>query len=668
MNTSAKPAATGTLQGRLSRIEQRLSSDPARADREAALLLAAVPGQPMALLFQGIARRLMGNAAAAIEVLQPLCEGLADAPLPHLQLGLALRESGDRESAVRSIRRALRIREDFGDAWLALADVLTELADRDGADQAYGQYARYSASNPRLLEAAAQLRENRTADAEAVLRNHLKRHPNDICALTMLADVAQRHTRFDSAEALLQRCLELAPGYHLARHNYAVVLMRQERPADALREADRLLADEPANADVRNLKATILLRLGEYSQAIELFDSVLEQRPDEPAVWANLGHTLRSVGQLERSIDSYRKAAALAPGFGEAFWNLANLKTYRLTDAELESMRMQLQKPGLGVEHRIHFDFAIGKALEDRKEFAASFRHYAAGNRLRRQTIRHDADEISEHVERSRNLFTHEFFSARSGYGVPDTDPVFIVGLPRSGSTLVEQILASHSAVEGTMELPYVVDIAKRLAARAADAGDAKYPDLLANVDESGFRELGRAYLERSRPQRKRDTPYFIDKMPNNFAHLGLILLILPNARIVDVRRHPLACGLSLFKHLFASGHHFSYSLDDIGRYYRDYVALMDHFDAVLPGRVHRIHYEALVDDTEREVRRLLDYCALPFETSCLNFFESRRAVSTPSSEQVRTPVFRDALLHWQNYEPWLEPLKAALGPLADPR
>lgn len=666
MKSSAKPEAVPALEARLSLIERSLSSDPAQAERLAAELLTAVPGHPMALLFQGIARRLMGNPAAAMEVLTPLCRSVQDAPLPHLQLGLALRESGENASAVRSMRRAVAIKPDFSDAWLALADLLTAMGEKKGADQAFGTYVRHAARDRRLLEPAAHLRENRTAEAEALLRNHLERHPADICALCMLADVAQRHARLDNAEALLKKCLDLAPGYRLARHNYAVVLLRQERPVDALREADRLLADEPRNADVQHLRAAILLRLGDYEEAIEVLESILDEHPEEPGVWSSLGHALRTVGRLEQCIDAYRKAVALAPAFGEASWNLANLKTYRITDAELESMRRQLEKTDLRSEDRIHFNFAIGKALEDRAAFSESFRYYAEGNRLHRRSIHYVADELAEHVRRSLAIFTPAFFAERTGFGLVSTEPIVIVGLPRAGSTLVEQILASHSAVEGTMELPYIVDIAKQLAARAAGTGGAGYPDMLAGLDEGEFRGLGQTYIERTRDRRKRDTPYFTDKMPNNFAHLGLIQLILPKARIVDVRRHPLACGLSLFKHRFASGRHFSYSLEDVGRYYRDYVELMAHFDAVLPGRVHRIFYETLVEDTESEVRRLLEHCGLPFEESCLNFFDNRRAVSTPSSEQVRMPIFRDAVEHWRNYEPWLGPLKAQVGSLAD--
>lgn len=661
----SNPEAVEDLQGRIARIERLLYSDPALADAEAVALLAAVPGQPRALLLQGIARRLMGNPASAIEILAPLCQTWPDASA-HLQLGLAQREAGRNEAAVETMRRAVAFNPEFNDAWRALAELLTAMGDTEGADAAFAGYLRYSQRDPRLLEPAAALRENRAGEAESLLRRHLQRHPMDIAALCMLADVAAQHDRLNDAETLLKRCLELAPSYQSARHNHAVVLLRRNRLPEALQDSDRLLVDEPKNRDVRKLRAAILMRLGEYREAINLYEGLLGEHPDQPKIWTSLGHALRMVGQRERCIEAYRKAIELAPHYGEAYWNLANLKTFQTTESELESMRGQIAKLDLPDEDRVHFHFAIGKALENRGEFADSFKQYAEGNRLRRRSVRYDSEEISALVRRSISLFNPAFFAERAGHGASAADPVFIVGLPRAGSTLVEQILASHSAVEGTMELPYIPDIAKSLGGREAGSADTDYPEVLAALEPKALREHGQSYIEQARVHRKQGAPFFIDKMPNNFAHLGLIHLMLPNARIIDVRRHPLACGLSLFKHLFGRGQNFCYSLEDIGRYYRDYVALMAHCDAVLPGRVHRVIYESLVRDTETEVRRLLEYCGLPFEEACLKFYENERAVSTASSEQVRSPVYCEAVDHWRHYEPWLHPLKAVLGELVD--
>lgn len=657
---SAESAGTANLERRLAQIEQLLGTDPASAESRADELLQSVPGQPMALLFQGIARRLKGDPASAIPTLERLAKSFSEAPLPRLQLGLALRETGKHQAAAAAMRRAVALKPDFSDAWLALADLLVATGDAEGADRAFAMYTKHCTGDPRLLEPAAALRENRLERAEVLLRKNLETYPNDVAALCMLADVAARQAQLSRARRLLERCLELAPGYQAARHNLAVVLLRLDRPAHALEQVERLV-HQNATAALLALKASILVRLARHDEAIEVYDALLAAAP-EARTWASLGHTLRTVGQLDRSVNAYREAIALEPQFGEAWWNLANLKTFRFDDADLAEMQRQLANPRLGLEDRIHFHFAAGKAHEDRTAFEEAFAHYAEGNRLRRESAGYNEDAMAAHVRRSKALLSTAFFAKRSAYGTASAEPIFIVGLPRAGSTLVEQILASHSLVEGTMELPHITGIVKSLAEKKRTNGEAAFVDVLESLGESESRELGEAYLEVTGPQRSRQAEFFIDKMPNNFAHVGLIQLILPKAKIIDVRRHPIACGMSLFRHLFASGQTFSYRLEDIGRYYGQYLELMAHFDAVLPGRVHRILYESLVNDTEREVRRLLDYCALPFEDSCLRFYENRRAVSTPSSEQVRSPIFREGLEHWRHFEPWLEPLKTALG------
>jgi len=452
-----------------------------------------------------------------------------------------------------------------------------------------------------------------------------------------------------------------------ARHNLALVLHRQNKAAEALSVVDECLSAEPRHTGHRNLKAAILGTIGEYEAALQLYRDVLNEYPDQAKVWMSFGHALKTAGHEEDGIDAYRRSIELMPRLGEAYWSLANLKTFRFAPQDVGAMRAALSAAGLDPQERLHFHFALGKALEDRGQFEESFEHYAEGNRLRRLDLRYDAEEHHHKLARSHDLFTAEFLHERAGAGCPAPDPIFIIGLPRSGSTLLEQILASHSQVEGTMELPDIIAIARRLAAAAPGADDAdaaNYPGVLTALTEDQWLRLGAEYLERTRIHRKRGPPFFIDKMPNNFVHLGLILLALPNAKIIDARRHPLACGLSGFKQHFAMGQQFSYSLEDIGRYYRDYVALMAHFDRVAPGRVHRVIYEQLVDDTEAQVRALLDYCGLPFEPECMRFYENSRGVRTASSQQVRQPIFRDGVDQWRNFEPWLLPLKQALGPV----
>jgi tetratricopeptide (TPR) repeat protein len=444
------------------------------------------------------------------------------------------------------------------------------------------------------------------------------------------------------------------------------VLNRQNKAVELNRETDLLLQAEPANPAFRVLKAAALARIGEFDAAIAIYEAVLKAFPDHVKVWLSRGHALKSAGRNAESVGAYSRAIDLMPSFGEAWWSLANLKTYRFTPEQVSAMRVQLGRADLSHEDRLHLEFALGKALEDAGDWAGSFDHYAEGNRLRRHELSYDAADLGGLVERSKALFTREFFAARAGQGDAAADPIFVVGLPRSGSTLIEQILASHSAVEGTQELAEIVAMARGLG-QGRPHGDAPlYPGVLADLDPERLRALGAEYLERTRIQRKTDRPLFIDKMPNNFAHIGLISLILPNAKIIDARRHPMAVGFSAYKQHFAAGQNFSYDLEELGLYYRAYVELMDHVDQVLPGRVHRVIYERVVEDTEGEVRRLLDYCGLPFEPACLRFYENDRAVRTASSEQVRRPIFRDAVEHWRNYEPWLGPLKAALGPVLD--
>jgi tetratricopeptide (TPR) repeat protein len=485
----------------------------------------------------------------------------------------------------------------------------------------------------------------------------------------MLAEVAARIGRYVDAENLLARCLELAPSFVAARHNYAIVLHRQYKSEDALRETNRLLEIDARNPGYRNLKAAILGRLGMFDESIALYASVLKEYPNQSKVWMSYGHALKTAGSEEDSIAAYRKSIALESGLGEAWWSLANLKTVRFSSLDVETMRAQLARADISDEDRFHFEFALGKAFEDSREYAPSFEHYDRGNRLRRKSIDYNATDATRQMQRSKQFFTREFFAARSGWGCQATDPIFIVGLPRSGSTLLEQILASHPLVEGTMELPDIAALVRDLAVGKIGGGDSaapRYLETLASLDARQVCALGERYLMQTRIQRKDNVPYFIDKMPNNCMHVGFIHLILPNAKIIDARRHPLGCCFSGFKQHFARGQHFTYNLRDIGSYYRDYVELLAHFDAALPGRVHRVIYEQLVDNVEAEVRRALDYCGLPFDERCLRFHENDRAVRTASSQQVRQPLHRGGVDQWRHYEPWLDPLKQSLGSVLD--
>lgn len=507
--------------------------------------------------------------------------------------------------------------------------------------------------DPRLIAAAAAMNENRLHEAEPLLRALLKEDPFDVRAIRMFAELAGRIGRYTDAENLLRRAIELAPDFTPARANLALVLYRTNRAAEALDELQRVTADDPDNPGHANLQAAAFGRIGEFDEALALYELVLKQAPAQPRVWMSYGHMLKTVGRQADGIAAYRRALDFSPTLGEAWWSLANLKTVRFTDQDIATMRAAREAPGIAEEDAWHLEFALGKALEDRGEVEAAFASYAAGNARRRARIPYRADETERKVDAMIATATPALFAAFDGAGAEAADPIFVVGMPRSGSTLVEQILASHSQVEGTSELPDIALLARDV---------ADYPEGLSALPAAQLREMGEQYIERTRVQRHTARPIFIDKMPNNWVHVPLIRLILPRARIIDARRHPLGCCFSNFKQHFARGQGFSYDLADMGRYYRDYVRLMAHIDRVLPGHVHRVIYERMVDDTEAEVRALLAACGLPFEEACLAFHETARPVRTASSEQVRQPIYRDGTEAWKPFEPFLAPLRDALG------
>ena len=511
--------------------------------------------------------------------------------------------------------------------------------------------------HPRLIEAATALNENRLDIAERLLKAHLKEDPYDPSAIRMLGELAARIGRLHDAENLLRRAVELAPEWSSAKANLALLLGRMGRPAEALGLLEEIFVEEPEQIGHWNLKAATLGRLGDFDEAISLYEQVLERQPKQLRVWLSYGHLLKTVGRQSEGIAAYRQALALNPELGEAWWSLSNLKTVKFDEADVAAMRTALASPKLSDHDRLHLDFAMGKALHDAGEADEAFDHFAKANALRLKSRPFKAGQITRAVDRSLETFSAEAFAERSGGGSPAPDPIFIVGMPRAGSTLVEQILSSHSLVEGTSELA-------DLPALARSVGD--YPTAVLNLGADERRELGELYLKRASVQRRTNRPFFIDKLPNNWLFVPFIQLVLPNAKIIDARRHPLACCLSNFRQHFAHGQDFTYSLDDLGRYYSDYVRLMAHVDRVLPGRVHRMIYERMVEDTESEVRALLDYCGLEFEPACLEFHKTERAVRTASSEQVRQPIYREATEEWRAYEPHLGPLKQALGPVLD--
>jgi len=548
-----------------------------------------------------------------------------------------------------------------------LGRLLRQLGRDEEAARAEMDAVRAAARDPRMIAIAQALLANDLSAAEAGLRERLAAQPTDVAAIRMMAELAGRIGRYRDAENLLRRAVELAPGFTAARANLAIVLYKQNRFAEAGAVLEEVLAQDPANTSSRNLLAATLGRIGDYDEAIGIYGELAQSFPDHAKLWMSYGHLLKTVGRLEESIAAYRRALAAEPHLGEVWWSLANLKTVTFTDADIAAMEAAL-KAEVSDEDAFHLHFALGKAYGDRKAAADSFRHYAAGNDLRSRELAYDPDTTTRQVDRVIEVLTPEFLAERQGVGDPAPDPIFILGLPRAGSTLLEQILSSHSAVEGTMELPDIPAIAMREAKAAADGdlrdGPRDWPGAVAAMPSERFAALGAEFLERTRVQRKTGKAFYIDKLPNNWSYAGLIHLILPNAKIIDARRNPMDCCFSNFRQHFAKGQAFTYSLDHIGRYYADYVRAMDHYDRVLPGRIHRVIHERVLDDPEGEVRAMLAYLGLPFEEACMEFHRNTRAVRTASSEQVRRPINRDGVDQWEPYAQWLGPLREALGDL----
>jgi tetratricopeptide (TPR) repeat protein len=664
--STRQEAVTTDLRAALDNAAKLLRTSPTMAESQAREILGAFHGEINASQLLGAALRAQGRYDEARKILLGVVKRAPDFALAQQEFGLTLLALGDGKMAERVLASAVNTEPKLAVAWKALGDVRRARGDQAGSEEAYRHHLILTAGHPDLVQIGNLLYAGKLGKAEQLCRAFLYDHPTNVSAIRMMADLGMRLGRLEEAQNLLERCLELAPDFHLARNDYANVLNKRRKYEPALVEVQKLLQAEPNNPNYFLLQASMLVQIGEFQSAIDVYERVLTRYPRQPRAHMSNGHALKTVGRQDDAIEAYRTAIRLRPGLGEAYWSLANLKTFRFEDEEIRVMREQVAAEPDDRADYFHLCFALGKALEDRQEYDEAFSMYDRGNRVRRETVRWDADNHHRNMRKLIKFFDAEFFTQRAGQGCESAEPIFIVGLPRAGSTLLEQILASHSEVEGTMELPDIMSIARRLSGKKRADQESNYPDILAELTAAQLAKLGDEYLDRTRIQRSKGSPFFIDKMPNNFSHVGLIQLILPNAKIIDARRHPLAGCFSGFKQLFASGQNFTYSLEEIGRYYRDYVELMDHWDRALPGRVLRVQYENVVTDLDAQVRRMLDYCGLPFEDQCLEFHETERAVRTASSEQVRQPLYGGAVDQWRHFETRLGPLTAALGPVMD--
>ena len=663
MNSPDAGSAALSIDPELTAIRSLLRGDKF-ADALAAgkALLARAPEQRDALLLTAVAQRFSGRIADALDTLATLEQHCPRFSRLHEERGHCFVFMRQAEAAIGAFSVAVALNYALPNSWSMLEGLYRMTGNAQGREAAAGQVASLRRLPSEVITATGLFADADLDQAERMIRSFLLSHGNDIEAMRLLARIGIARKVFDDPEILLAALLEIAPDYHVARAEYAEVLIELHKYDQARAQLERLMREDPAHRPhFQSLYATAAVGLGDHERAIGLYRELLQGTAADADLHLSIAHALKTLGSRDAAVASYRQAARCRPGFGDAYWSLANLKTYRFTDEELREMKVFHADSSLAPIDRHHLCFALAKGSEDRGEFAESFRYYEEGNALKREESNYRPELIERNTRQQIAVCTPELFIRLQGAGAPDPDPIFIVGLPRSGSTLLEQILASHSRVEGTQELPNVQQMANNLRGRDPDPSDPRYPRILTEMAPDELRLLGEKYLADTRVYRS-GKPYFIDKMPNNFRHLGLIRLMLPRAKIIDARREPLACCFSNLRQLFAKGQEFTYSVDDIARYYRTYLELMRHWDGVLPGWVLRVHHEDVVDDLESQVRRILDFCGLPFEPACMEFHQTKRSVRTASSEQVRQPINRDGVDQWKNFETWLEPLKAALG------
>jgi tetratricopeptide (TPR) repeat protein len=660
----ATPEPTSRIEAEVLRIRALLQSGQlAPALQAAEALLVEVPENRDVLYMIAVAQRYLQripDALATLEKLEQLHPTYSRLFQERGHCYVGLRQA---EPAIDAFLRAVNLNAALPASWKALQGLYKMTGQKANAEMAAAHVEKLAELPAEVITASTMFADGEVFPAERMIRDFLLKHGDHIEAMRLLAKIGMKLDVYDDAELLLEGVLQLAPDYRAARHDYALVLLHRHKHALALKELEGLLAVEPGNRAFKVSYASARVGLGQYAEAVELYRAILAEVPQAADVHLFMAHALKTLGKQQEAIDSYRTAIGLRPGYGDAYWSLANLKTYKFPEADIVEMRAKEQAPRIALEDHYHLCFALGKALEDRGEYAESFRHYERGNALKKAETRFRIEPIERNTRLQSKLCSREFFAARRGAGCPSNDPIFIVGLPRAGSTLLEQILASHSQVEGTQELPDIPRLVAELQGRDPDPVNPPYPAVLADLEQEALRRFGERYMTDTRTYRT-DKPRFIDKMPNNFRHIGLIHLILPNARIIDARREPMACCFGNFKQLFASGQEFTYSLEDIARYYRTYVEIMQHWDTVLPGKVLRIQHEDVVENLEGNVRKLLEFCNLEFEPACLEFWKNERSVRTASSEQVRRPIFKEGLDQWRNFEPWLGPLQEALGDL----
>jgi tetratricopeptide (TPR) repeat protein len=629
-------------------------------------LLSEFPENRDALYLQAMNLRFLNRFDEALGVLERLQQFHPRYSRLYQERGHCYVGLRDAPRAIDAFLRGVNINPALPASWSMLQSLYRMTGDAKSAATAAEHVATLQNLPPPVVQANGLFSDGELTPAENIVRAYLQKHGDHVEAMRLLARIGIERDVLDDAELLLESVLKLTPDYRAARLDYARALYRRQKYLQARQETEKLLALDPENREYIKQYAAACVGLGNYEPIIGVYRDLLTRTPQGDPEAADLhlwiAHALKTLGRQQEAIDEYYTAIAIRPDFGEAWFSLANLKTYRFTQDQVQRMHLAEAEPATQGVDRYHLCFALGKALEDARDYAGSWQYYERGNALKHAEVRYLPQITETNTRLSKEVCTRPLFEARAGWGTPDEGPIFVLGLPRAGSTLIEQILASHSQVEGTQELADIQRIVMELRGRATDLDNPRFPGVLAELSREDLRRFGERYMTDTRVFRITGRPFFIDKMPNNFRYIGLIHLMLPNAKIIDARREPMACCFGNLKQLFSTGQEFSYSVDDIARYYRTYLELMWHWNEALPGRILKVQHEDLVDDLESNVRRILDYCGLPFEPACLEFHKTERSVRTASSEQVRRPISREGLEQWRNYEPWLAPLKEALG------
>ena len=619
------------------------------------------PDNAEALYVLAVCQRYLNRLENALTTLNKLKKIRPGYGRAFQEEGHVSKKAGYISQAQRAYRHAVSLNNSLIASWKGLTDILKIKGKIKEAKITEFEYEKLKALPVELLSVRNMIAEGKNFHAEKLCRKFLIENKKNVEGMRLLASLGVAADILDDAEFLLEKALEYEPHNNFARNDYMEVLYRKQKYKESLKQAELLKQNEPNNLKFQIAYANQLVAVGKYKQALKIYDAVIKVLPDDPELNLVHGHALKTMGNVDKAILAYRRSYKSRNDYGDSFWSLANLKTYKFTEDEVKLM-IDKEKAATTLQvDKIHLNFALGKHFEDIKNFDKSFQYYANGNSIQKSAQNYDKKQMAYLLDLQKNYCDKSLFKKLEGCGYDAPDPIFIVGLPRAGSTLLEQILASHSLVDGTLELPNIPSFAYTLAGRKMMDETPDYPENLNNLNNNKLKELGKRYIEETRIHREK-SPFFIDKMPNNFRHIALIQIILPNAKIIDARRNPMGCCFSGYKQLFASGQNFSYDLTDIGDYYKNYVKLMDHWDKVLPGKVLRVQYENVVDNLEYEVTRILDYCNLPFEDSCINFHKTKRNVRTPSSEQVRQPIYKSGLEQWKNFEPWLGPLKESLG------